>query len=246
MKIVIDSALSMAVPAAGIGWLALDKPAGITVHNAPGRDVRTLCSAFIRKDPAAAQIGLDPDFGLHPVHRLDRETSGLILLATVPETFRFFAKQFESRQVRKLYLAILHGRLAAPSEEDSWGSWHWPLAASAGGRRRPEGSGPLQPAETRYRLLDHSAHYSLVEIEPRTGRKHQIRRHAKLAGHPVCGDARYGSRRALDFLKSNFGFNRLALHAHSLTLHLPGAAAPQTIRSAGQPDALQDLFEGDR
>ncbi|MBW2539935.1 MAG: RNA pseudouridine synthase, partial [Deltaproteobacteria bacterium] len=191
--ITIDcKSLRIPVLAIGKGWLVVDKPAGITVHNTPGRDVCSLVSAFIQKEPSVlGQIDMDPDFGVNPVHRLDKETSGNILLAATPEMFQFFSKQFESRQVEKRYIAILHGTLENPQGVDPWGTWCWALAKTAGGRLRPEGAGRRQPARTLYRILDCSAHYTKVEIELLSGRKHQIRRHAKLSGHPVVGDARY-------------------------------------------------------
>ena len=188
---------------------------------------------------------MDPDFGVHPVHRLDKETSGVMLLAVNRESFRFFSNQFESRQVKKQYIAILHGRLEKPEENDPWGTWEWPLSETAGGRQNPEGPGNRKDSRTRYRVLDHSAHYTMVEIELLTGRTHQIRRHAKLSGHPVVGDARYGSMRAINYLKRNFAFDRLALHARSLTLQLPDGNAPETIETPAIPSQMLDLFQND-
>ncbi|MDF1590344.1 MAG: RNA pseudouridine synthase [Desulfobacterales bacterium] len=247
MKIIDSKSLSISVIAAGKGWLAANKPAGVTVHNAPGRDICSLVSAFIQREPAASgQMDMDPDFGVNPVHRLDKETSGIILLAVTPAAFRFFSEQFESRQVKKQYVAILHGRLETPQLNDPWGTWRRKLAKTAGGRLSPEGAGQRQNAETRYRVLECSAHYTMVEIEPLTGRRHQIRRHAKLAGHPVVGDSRYGSRRAASYLSRNFAFHRLALHAHALTLRLPGDTVPQTLKTPAIPDQMRELFDNDR
>jgi len=189
---------------------------------------------------------MDSDLRVNPVHRLDKETSGIILLAATPEMFRFFSKQFESRQVKKRYIAILHGMLENPQGADSWGTWTWALAKTAGGRLQPQGAGPRQPARTRYRILDRSARYTMVEIELLSGRKHQIRRHAKLSGHAVVGDARYGSKRAADYLKKNFAFDRLALHAHALTFRLPGKTATETVTTPAIPDQMQNLFKNDR
>jgi RluA family pseudouridine synthase len=246
--IIIDSnSLPIPVLATGKGWLVVDKPAGITVHNEPGRDVCSLVSAFIQKEPSVlAQIDMDSDFRVNPVHRLDKETSGIILLAATPEMFRFFSKQFESRQVKKGYIAILHGMLENPQGADSWGTWRWALAKTAGGRLHPEGAGPRQPARTRYRILDRSAHYTMVEIELFSGRKHQIRRHAKLSGHAVVGDARYGSKRAADYLKKNFAFDRLALHAHVLTFRLPAGTEVEIVTKPAIPGQMQNLFKDDR
>jgi 23S rRNA-/tRNA-specific pseudouridylate synthase len=219
----------------------------MSVHNESGRDLCSLVSAFIEQDtPIQGQIEMDPDFGVHPVHRLDKETSGVLLLAVTREIFRFFSKQFEARQVTKRYVAIVHGRLENPEGNDSWGTWCWALAKTAGGRRNPEGTGPRQDSHTRYRVLDHSAHYTLVEIEILSGRTHQIRRHAKLAGHPVVGDERYGSTRAISYLRRNYAFDRLALHARALTLRLPGWKAPETVETATIPGQMQDLFDHDR
>ena len=232
--------------AMGRDWLVVDKPAGLTVHNAAGRDLCSLVSARIQKDAALkGQIDMDPDFGVNPVHRLDKETSGVMLLAVNRERFRFFSNQFESRQVKKQYTAILHGRLEKPEEADPWGTWGWPLSETAGGRHQPEGAGNRKDCQTRYRVLDHSAHYTMVEIELLTGRTHQIRRHAKLAGHPVVGDARYGSTRAINYLRRNFAFDRLALHARSLTLQLPDGKAQETIETLAIPSQMRDLFQND-
>jgi len=239
--------LQIPVLALGKGWLVVDKPAGISVHNEPGRELCSLVSAFIQNETTIqGQIEMDPDFGVNPVHRLDKETSGAILLAVTREEFRFFSKQFESRQVNKRYVAILHGRLENPEGNDPWGTWRWALAKTAGGRQNPEGAGERQDSQTRYRALDHSAHYTLVEIELLSGRTHQIRRHAKLAGHPVVGDARYGSMRAVNTLRRKYAFDRLALHARALTLQLPGGKAPETIETPTIPCQMQDLFANDR
>jgi RluA family pseudouridine synthase len=238
--------IQIPVLAMGKDWLVVDKPAGLTVHNAPGQDLCSIVLARIQKEAGLhGQIDMDPDFGIHPVHRLDKETSGVILLAVNRKQFRFFSNQFESRQVKKQYVAILHGRLEKPEDTDSWGTWGWPLSESAGGRQNPEGPGNRKGSRTRYRVLDHSAHYTMVEIELLTGRTHQIRRHAKLSGHPVVGDARYGSMRAVNYLKRSAGFDRLALHARSLTLQLPCGTAPETIETTTIPAQMLDLFQND-
>jgi RluA family pseudouridine synthase len=245
-------AVLIPVLAAGRGWVAVDKPAGMSVHNAPGEDVCSLVSQSIQQQPdIRARFGVNPDLSnseidIHPVHRLDRETSGVVLLAADREIFRFFSKQFDARMVQKIYVALVHGRLEIPRTKDLWGTWEWPLAKTAAGRHHPQGSGPRQTSRTRFRILDYSAHYTLVEMELLTGRTHQIRRHAKLAGHPIVGDARYGSDRALKFLNEQRKFNRLALHARSLTLRLPGEKNQTTIETAAIPDQMAALFGEDR
>jgi len=239
-----NESIQIPVIAVGKGWLAVDKPAGITVHNQPGRDLCTLVSTLIQKEPEIQRkMDVDPDFGVNPVHRLDKEASGVILLAVDPKTFRFLSEQFESRQVKKRYVAVLHGRLETPEGDDSWRTWRWPLTKVAGGRRHPQGSGRRFPSETRYRILQRSTRYSMVEMEPLTGRKHQIRRHAKISGHAVVGDARYGSMRSVNYLRRNFAFDRLALHACALTFHLPEGKDPETVETPEIPHPIQALFE---
>jgi len=251
MIIEINS-IQIPILSSGRGWVAVDKPAGMSVHNAPGKDLCSLVSqGILQQAELLDQIGIHPPgaesgIDVNPVHRLDSETSGVILLATDPEIFRFFSQQFNDRAVQKIYVALVHGRLESPQNGDAWGMWEWPLAKTAGGRTHPQGSGSRQPSRTKYRVMDHSAHYTLVMIELLTGRTHQIRRHAKLAGHPVVGDARYGSDRAIKFLKDHCGFERLALHAQALTLHLPGEKEPTTIETLQIPDPIRLLFENDR
>ena len=248
MRIIITKERSFTIPilAIGKGWLAVDKPAGLTVHNAPGRDLSSFVSGFIETDPEIRnRIQPDPGSGVHPVHRLDKETSGVILLAAGKDAFRHLSHQFESGQAAKQYLAILHGLLESPTGPKAWGIWRMPLGKEAGGRHNPQGGGKRQPSETRYRVVAHSVHYTMVELALITGRKHQIRRHAKLSGHPVAGDTRYGSTRAASFLKKNVAFNRLALHARRLTLTAPGEKEAITIETSSIPDQMTALFEKD-
>lgn len=246
MITIVHKAIKIPVLATGKGWLVADKPAGLSVHNEPGRDLCSLVSAFSQNDTTTREhMDMDREFGVHPVHRLDKETSGVILLAVNREMFRFFSNQFESHRVNKRYVAILHGMLQNPEGSNSWGTWSWALAKNAGGRLNPEGAGPRQDSRTRYRVLDHSAHYTMVEIELLTGRTHQIRRHAKLSGHPVAGDIRYGSTRAANFLIRNHSFDRLGLHARSLTLWLPGEKEPTIIETPAIPCQMLDLFKND-
>jgi RluA family pseudouridine synthase len=225
------------------GWLIADKPWGISVHNDPGKDLCSLITTRIKADSdLSAKVAYDPGFGLHPVHRLDRHTSGVILLACNQDIFRYYSAQFENRTVRKQYIALLHGKLGDKNN----GLWNMPLSTKPGGRSNPKGSGIKQKAETIYRIRGYSRHYTMIECEPLTGRKHQIRRHAKLSGHPVVGDLRYGPTRALKFLKATHGFNRLALHAGSISINPPNRTEMITVRSLQLPVEIQKLFEDDQ
>ena len=229
------------------GGIFVNKPQGVSVHNHPGNDLCSLVQAGLL--PLAGigeKTGFDPGFGVHAVHRLDKETSGIMLLAVNQAAFRFFSRQFEDRTVVKHYVAILHGNLAHPEKDGIWGTWRWPLSKSAGGRKNPAGPARRLPCETRYRVQGHSRHYSMVRLSINTGRTHQIRRHAKLSGHPVAGDGRYGSTRAWNYLKNNMNFNRLALHARSLTMCTAPGTEPQTIETPEVPKAMTTLFSEDK
>jgi 23S rRNA-/tRNA-specific pseudouridylate synthase len=238
---------SISILSAGLGWLIVEKPSGLSIQDERGHDLCSVLQSRIKTDPDLRnKIDCDPVFGVLPVHRLDRETSGVILLACQPTTFTYFAMQFEHHKVRKRYIALLHGDLPEPAAEDGWGLWTWPLSKEAGGRLHPEGRSGAVPSETRFRILRRSAHYTLIECDLLTGRKHQIRRHAGLAGHAVVGDARYGTSRSLKFLREEKGFIRLALHSFSLQVQLPGAAFPQVFQSPAIPPEILRLLEEDR
>jgi 23S rRNA-/tRNA-specific pseudouridylate synthase len=241
--LIVAGKIRIPVVACGSRWLVVDKPCGMSVHNDPGGDLCSLALAAVRMGRLP---GVVRDLAaIHAVHRIDRDTSGIVMLAGDSETLAFFGGQFAQRTVHKRYLAVIHGRLEGLSPSQDWIDWTWPLTAAAGGRNNPAGKGEKMPCTTRLRLLERSAHYCLVECEPLTGRQHQIRRHAKLAGHPVVGDRRYGSARSLAFLRHH-GFNRLGLHAHALDLCLPGEVKPTTFESDGLPEALRQLLEMDR
>ncbi len=225
-------------------WVVVEKPCGMSIHNDPGGD---LCAAVLAMARAGCLSNVDRGIHtLHAVHRIDKETSGIVLLACDPETLAFFGRQFAEKAVGKRYLALVHGHFMGVDGKGAWIDWTWPLTASAAGRNDPMGRGNRIPCTTRARLVSHSSHYSLIECEPLTGRKHQIRRHAKLAGHPVVGDRRYGSRRSLAYLYRHHEFERLALHAHILSIRLPCEENSTTFQSNGMPEQLRQLFESDR
>jgi len=244
-NITVDSADdALRVIACGVGWLVVEKACGISIHNDPGRDVCSLALAM-------AQAGQLPMLhrgirALHAAHRIDKDTSGIVLLAGDADTLAFFGRQFTAGTVDKQYLALVHGRIHGMTSDREWIEWTWPLAATAAGRSDPRGRGRRQPCTTRIRLISHSGRYSLIECSLLTGRKHQIRRHAKLAGHPVVGDRRYGSPRSLTYLHRHHNFSRLALHAHALAICLPGEESSTSFRSSGLPEEIQRLFDIDR
>lgn len=200
----------------GRGWIVVDKPAGLSIHNDPGQDLYSLLSDYIQRlsfifEDKYEESGPE----LSPVNRIDKDTSGLILFALNKKTASFLGSQFQNRTVRKKYIALLHGSLPES------GVWDMPLTKNAGGRNNPAGSGKKADCRTKFKVISASSHYSLVECELVTGRKHQIRRHAKLNKTPITGDRIYGSPRSLRFLRENCGFERLGLHAGSLEFRTP-------------------------
>ena len=131
----------------GHGWLAVEKPAGMSVHNDPGHDLCSLLNTYLESDEAmAGKFDCDWSYGLHPVHRLDKATSGIILLACRKRVFHHLALQFSRGLATKHYLALVHGPVDEPGDQ---GLWQWPLTSSAGGRRNPQGKGRRSPSQTR-------------------------------------------------------------------------------------------------
>ncbi|GAB6094948.1 hypothetical protein JCM14469_12000 [Desulfatiferula olefinivorans] len=225
----------------GPGWIVVDKPAGISVHNEPGRDLVSLVADRLRSDSGLAdRVGYREGMRPAPAHRLDRDTSGVILFGLHADMLRFFARQFETRRVDKHYLALVHGQFDEPDL-----LWDAPLSPDGGGRTQPAGKGKKVDCRTRVRVLEQSPHYALIACELLTGRKHQIRRHARLGGHPVLGDERYGSKRAVDFVRTRAGFDRLGLHAHRLELILPGSPDGLTFTSP-MPQAFVVMLDMDK
>lgn len=227
----------------GPGWLISNKPSGMSVHNDPGADVCTLLNRFLQSNPkAAGTVAYDNGYGLHPVHRLDRETSGIILLSCRKDVFDHLARQFVDSTVTKEYAALVHGSVPLTG---GWRSWDWPLTPKAAGRRHPQGQGRRKPCKTQYCVKIQSRHYSLLECRLPTGRTHQIRRHAALAGHPLVGDKRYGSLRACRYLEAHRRFKRLGLHAAALTIRLPGEEGHRRFATGDLPYVLRQLIEQD-
>ncbi len=175
--------------------LVVDKPAGMVVHPAPGHPGGTLVNAILAHCPELAGSGDDRP-GI--VHRLDRDTSGLILVAKSSKIRRALQRQFKERQVQKAYLALLDDHL-----QPAWGRIEAPIGRDPHHRQRMAVLAGGREAVTEYHVLEQFAHsmgpsagdYTLVEAEPRTGRTHQIRVHFASIGHPVVGDTVYGRRR---------------------------------------------------
>ena len=229
------------------GWLAVDKPCGLSVHNDPGNDLVSFMHARIRSDSVlTSHLGIPSSFSIHPVHRLDKETSGVILLATDNEVLRSLSELFMKGRVKKRYLALVHGGFDQKLNSPGYHVWDFPLSKTAGGRNNPTGKGKLVNCKTRYKVLQQSLHYSLLEIELLTGRKHQIRRHAKLSGHPVTGDTRYGSKKSVNYLKNSLSYHRLGLHCKYLEFVPAGQKKAVCITSQNTLTDMVQLLANDR
>ena len=181
--------------------LVIDKPAGMTVHPAPGHPDGTLVNAVLAHCPDLQGIGGTVRPGI--VHRLDKDTSGLIVVAKNDRAHRSLSEQLKARAFTKAYIALTRGNVT-PDEAiiDA------PIGRSNGNRQRMAVVDGGREAITRYRVLHHYSAHTLVEIRPKTGRTHQIRVHFASLGYPLAGDETYG--RADSRLKRHF------LHATTL------------------------------
>ena len=180
-------------------FLVVNKPAGLAAHN----------GAINLVDLLEKQAGER----LHLVHRLDRETSGLILLARGSQSTQLLQETLSKKESKKEYLAIMRGQVEPKIEQ-----WSFPISSKAEGRQNPAGRKKDQvSAVTDYRVVDQNKWLSLVHCVLLTGRQHQIRKHAALAGHHIIGDPRYGDKAYQKMIVKRYGCQRMLLHAHRLS-----------------------------
>jgi 23S rRNA pseudouridine1911/1915/1917 synthase len=210
--------------------LVVNKPAGMVVHPAAGHRGGTLVQAALAHAPEMEGIGGEQRPGV--VHRLDKNTSGLILLAKNDRAHRWLQDQFRLRKIHKLYLALVDGRPPTPKGR---------IEASIGRDSKMRKKMAVVPTEkgrsavSEYRTLETFTEHTLLEVHPITGRTHQIRLHLAYLGCPVAGDTVYGKRHSSIPLERHF------LHAARLTLHLPGSTQPVTFEAPLPPELSQIL-----
>jgi 23S rRNA pseudouridine1911/1915/1917 synthase len=209
--------------------VAIDKPAGMVVHAGAGHTKGTLVNALLHHFGSLSSLNGELRPGI--VHRLDRDTSGVLVAARTDAGHQALAQQFALRQVEKIYLALVHGR-PRPAQ----GTITSPISRDPVRRTRMSTrSGAGRSALTDYRVIQDFGNLSLLEVRIGTGRTHQIRVHLASLGHPVFGDRLYGAPAAP-------GFNRFFLHAHRLRFRSPSTGKPILIESA-LPSELSDLLD---
>ena len=212
--------------------IVINKPAGMVVHPAAGHATGTLVHAALGHAPEMEGIGEKQRPGV--VHRLDKDTSGLILMAKNYAAHRWLVEQFSSRQARKLYLALVDGKPPTPT-----GRIEAPIGRSTTQRKMMAvvTPGKGRAAVTEYHLLEAFPAHALLEVYPLTGRTHQIRVHLNFLGCPVVGDRQYGHH------KPTLPIDRQFLHAAQLTITLPGETTPRSF-TAPLPLDLKNLLAG--
>ncbi len=220
--------------------VVIDKPAGLVVHPAMGHRRDTLVNGLLARYPEMMSM-VDPetDARIRPgiVHRLDKDTSGLLVVARHERARVALKRQFAARQVEKVYLALVYGRIAEPAAQISASIGRDPhrrqrMAVSADGR---EAITSYETQEYLFTLHGAREHFTLVRARLVTGRTHQIRVHLAHIGHPVVGDAVYGRRR------SRVACPRQFLHAWRLGFALPGDGRQVSFESP-LPDDLRQVL----
>ncbi|MEK7664175.1 MAG: RluA family pseudouridine synthase [Patescibacteria group bacterium] len=209
--------------------LVVDKPAGVVVFLESTRSTRpslvgkTLIDYLLEQKPELKSVGEATRHGI--VHRLDKDTSGILLVAKNNESLLFLQKQFKSREVEKKYMALANGivkeeegrieTLIGRSPAD-------PRKQKAFPRKSPAFAGKRE-AITEYKVLERFDRYSLLEVKPKTGRKHQIRCHLAYIHHPIAGDKMYGFKDS----PVPKGLNRQFLHSSYLKIRLPNGSVKE-------------------
>jgi len=207
--------------------LVIDKPAGLIVHPAPGNPNHTLVNAVLAHFPDLPRGGDDL---LRPgiVHRLDKDTSGLIIVAKNRQALKNLSSQFKARCVTKIYLVLVKGHLSPQK-----GFIEAPIGRSPRNRQRMAVVEKGKEARTEYRVIRYINDCSLLEVRLETGRTHQIRVHLAAIGYPVMGDATYG-------VKSTH-LSRQFVHAHRLGFRLPSGGKYVEFESLLPPELQQAL-----
>ncbi len=227
-EVVAPEAIPLDVLYEDADLVAVNKPAGMVVHPAYGNLTGTLVNAALARWPEMRAVGGEGRAGV--VHRLDKDTSGVIVLARTPAALHALQQQFKAHTVAKRYIALVEGVPASSS-----GVIEAPIARDPRQRKRMAVVRGGRESVTRYDLLEEFETHALLSIAPQTGRTHQIRVHLAWLGHPVVGDRVYGFRRQRIRLK------RLFLHASALEVDQPTTGQRLTVE-APLPSSLEHVL----
>jgi len=216
--------------------LVINKPAGISVYSEVPVPEKTLIDYLLEEHPEVKGAGIGPRYGI--VHRLDKETSGLLLVARGQEPLIFLQKQFKTRRVEKKYTALVVGNI-----KEEKGKIETLIGRSPKDRMKQKvffigdpGSQTKREAVTEYRVVDRFLGYTLLEVTPKTGRQHQIRCHLAYLNHPIAGDKLYGFKNQL----TPKGLTHHFLHAGYLKLELPNKEIKEF--KAELPEDLKNII----
>jgi 23S rRNA pseudouridine1911/1915/1917 synthase len=226
--------------------LVVDKPAGIVVFPEGQTLLRqqasdgqatenTLIDSLVEKYPELKKVSEAPRYGI--VHRLDKDTSGVLLVAKTAEALIFLQKQFKNREVEKKYVCLVEGVL-----EDDFGKIETLVARAKGDPRKQRVYSAInapksaREAITEYKVLERFKDYTLLEVEIKTGRRHQIRCHFSYLKHPVAGDKLYGFKNSI----TPEGLTRQFLHAQKLKIQLPDGKIQEFISEL--PEDLKKII----
>jgi 23S rRNA pseudouridine1911/1915/1917 synthase len=212
--------------------VVVDKPAGMVVHAGAGHHAGTLVNALLYHFGKLSTVNGDLRPGI--VHRLDRDTSGVLVIARTDRAHQSLAAQFHDRKVEKIYVALVHGRMKEQRRRITS-----PITRDPARRTRMTAKvGSGRSALTEYEVIETFGNLSLLRVRLGTGRTHQIRVHLSSIGHPIVGDRLYGAPSTIPGLPV---LGRFFLHAHRVSFLSPASGEPVTVESA-LPEDLQWLL----
>jgi 23S rRNA-/tRNA-specific pseudouridylate synthase len=186
-------------------WIIVNKPAGLSVHNAED------------KTNLLQELEVQGLMGFSAVNRLDKETTGLMVLSSDKKVYKALQAAFSSDNCTKTYKAVVKGQF---KEDQLSGSWDDDLTDKAEGRDNPQGITKSRvKCLTHYKVLKTSKYLSHLELKLESGRQHQIRKHSVLNKHQIIGDARYGDRKLNSLIKKKYSFRDMALHSYKLNFY---------------------------
>jgi 23S rRNA pseudouridine1911/1915/1917 synthase len=214
----------------------IDKPAGLSVHPGAGTGVQTIVHALLFRFKQLSSAGGETRPGI--VHRIDKWTSGLLIVAKTNEAHVRLSRAFQERTVEKRYLSLVHGKMAKPAGDIALNIGRHPNVRT----RMSVQKGRGRAAFSTYRTLEEIRGFSLLEVSIKTGRTHQIRVHLSAIGHPVVGDNVYGESRYEEFVKKYGAPGRYFLHAAYLRFAHPATGDILALHSP-LPQELENLLE---